>query len=164
MSDDESQKGSAKGILCGGRKGAILKSLLFSAVAFLAFASLLFGQAKPGQTVANIPTDNGTISVVNEENKIVNLKVGDTNFPLDAEEALSVANWIKEGKSSSYSGKGPVSMKREKDSFVITLGTQETTDLRLNKEWAYQLAQALASGRMNVSDAGKTEDVKTGRE
>ncbi len=132
-----------------------MKRFLFCIVAFLLLAGHLLAQAKPGQVIANIPAENGTISVINADNKLVNLKIGEANFPLDAEEALRLANWIKEGQSNSYSGQGPVAMKREKDAFILATPGKEATELRLKKEWAYQLAQALASGRMNVSEASR---------
>jgi hypothetical protein len=133
-----------------------MKRPLFFAFLFIALANSLFGQAKPGQVLANIPTENGTISVINEQNNIVNVKVGETNLALDAEEALRIAGWIKEGKTPDYTGKGPISLKREKNSFLLIMRSGEKpTEMRLKNEWAYQLAQALASSRMNVSEAGK---------
>jgi hypothetical protein len=78
-------------------------------------------------------------------------------FPVNAEEALRVAGWIKEGKMGAYGGTGSVSFRRESDILVVTFAPEKAgkKELRLEEAEALQLAAALASVRQNVSEAGQ---------
>jgi hypothetical protein len=123
---------------------------------FLVMAGGLSAQTQPGQVVASIPAENSPVSVANGDHNKVNLIIGDTTYPLDAEEAQRLAEWIKEANPGTSMRTGTIIMKREKNSFLLMPPANTEADpVELKKEWAYQLAQALAAGRMNVSEAGK---------
>jgi hypothetical protein len=145
----------ALGIL--GLKGNHFRKLVLICGAGIMLSGVTaFSQAKPGQVIANIPSEAGTIVVANAENKLVSLTFGDLSLPLEGEEALALANWIKEGKSASYPGKAPFTVRRESNGFVILVPQGEKSmPWKMKPEWAVQFAQALASGRMNTSESGK---------
>ena len=76
---------------------------------------------------------------------------------VDAEEALRVAGWIKEGKMGDYGDTDSVRFRRESGILVITFVPEKAgrKELRLEDAEALQLAAALASVRQNVSEVGQ---------
>lgn len=133
-----------------------MKYHIFSAFAFLLIASPLLGQAKPAQVIASIPTEKADISVASGEKNSVALTIGDTTYPLNAQEAARLAQWIKGGDTGAFSGNDRIEMKRKKDSFVLMAPAGKgATKLELRKEWAYQLAQALESGRTVAPESSR---------
>jgi hypothetical protein len=76
---------------------------------------------------------------------------------VNAEEALRVAGWIKEGKMGDYGDTGAARFRRESGILVVTFapGKAGKKELRLGEAEALQLADALASVRQNVSEAGQ---------
>jgi len=128
---------------------------LLSLLLVLPMAQML-AQAKPGQVIANVETDDGKIAVANGSENQVLLTVKETTISFDAEEGLRVANWLKEGQGATYAGSGPIKMTREADDFLLTLSPTDgdPIPLRLDKEQGFLLGTALASARQNVSEAG----------
>lgn len=119
-------------------------------------ASPLLGQAKPTQVIASIPAEKADISVASGENNSVALTIGDTTYPLTAQEAIRLSQWIKQGNTDAFSGNDRIEMKRKKDSFVLMAPAgRDATKLELKKEWAYQLAEALESGRSAVPESSR---------
>lgn len=116
-------------------------------------ASPLIGQVKPVQVIASIPTEKADISVASGENHSVALTIDDTTYPLDADEALRLSKWIKDGDTDAFTGNDRIEMKRKKDSFVLMAPAGKgAKKFELRKEWAYQLAQALESGRPSSAE------------
>jgi hypothetical protein len=122
-----------------------------------ALCSLAFAQNDPGQTVATIPSEDGELLVQNGKNNEVWLATGNDRFSVNAEEALRLAGWIKEGKTGSYGDTGPFRVRREANLLVVTLGSgkEANKEVRLGEAEALQFAAALASARQNVSEAGQ---------
>jgi hypothetical protein len=127
---------------------------LFMAVIW---CSAAWAQIEPGQTVASIPAKDGELLVQNGDNNDVWLVAGNERVSVNAEEALRVAGWIKEGKMGDYGGTGSVSFRRESDILVVAFAPEKAgkKELRLEEAEALQLAAALASVRQNVSEAGQ---------
>jgi hypothetical protein len=121
-------------------------------------AGRTFGQTETGQTIANIPLENGILSVQNGPEGEVWLKVDELTINIDSEEALRVAGWIKEERTGKYTGSGSLELSREGDAFVVTLVQQEgqSKQVRMQKASAQQLAAALATGRQNVIEPTKS--------
>lgn len=114
-------------------------------------------QAKPGQVMANVPTQDGEIAIANGTNNHVLVTAKETTISIDAEEGLKVAEWLKRSDETSYTGSGPIGITRQQDEVILTLtpGEGEPIKLRLDKEQATLFGMALASARQNVSEAGK---------
>ena len=76
---------------------------------------------------------------------------------MNAEEALRIAGWIKEGKMGDYGDTGSARFRRESDILVVTFAPEKAgkKDLRLGEAEALQLAAALASVRQKISEAGQ---------
>lgn len=135
----------------GGDRFLTMKSLIVSALASLLIAASLLAQAKPAQVIASIPTEKADISVASGEGNSVILTIGDASWSLNAAEAARLSRWIKEGDNDAFSGNDRIAMKRKNDSFVLMAPAGSgTTKMELRKEWAYQLAQALESGRKTL--------------
>ena len=127
---------------------------LFMAVIW---CSATWAQIEPGQTVATIPAEDGELLVQNGGNNDVWLVADNERVAVDAEEALRVAAWIKEGKMGDYGDTGSVRFRRESDILVVTFAPEKAAreELRLGEDEALQFAAALASVRQNVSEAGQ---------
>jgi hypothetical protein len=121
------------------------------------FCSLAFAQTEPGQTIATIPSEDGELLVQNGKNNEVWLVAGSERVSVDAEEALRLAGWIKEGKTGRYGHTGSFHVRRETGLLVVALGSgkEATKEVRLEDPEALQFAAALASARQNVSEAGQ---------
>jgi hypothetical protein len=119
--------------------------------------SLALGQNDPGQTIATIPSEDGELLVQNGKNNEVWLAAGGDRVSVNAEEALRLAGWIKEGKTGSYGNTGSFQVRREATLLVVTLpsGKEAKKEVRLKEADALQFAAALASARQNVSEAGQ---------
>ena len=63
-------------------------------------------QIEPGQTVAAIPAKDGELLVQNGRNNDVWLVAENERVSVNAEQALRVASWIKEGKMGDYGDTG----------------------------------------------------------
>jgi len=125
-----------------------MKHHLLSAFAALMAVSSLPGQVRPAQVIARIPAEKADISVASVESHYVALTIEDTTYRLNAQEAARLALWIKGGTTDTFSGNDRIEMKRKKDSFVLKAPAgKDAIKLNLRKEWAYQLANALESGR-----------------
>jgi hypothetical protein len=72
---------------------------------------------------------------------------------VNAEEALRVAGWIKEGKMGDYGDTGAARFRRESGILVVTFAPEKAgkKELHLGEAEALQLA----SVRQNVSEAGQ---------
>ena len=129
-------------------------TILFMA---MIWCSAAWAQIEPGQTVASIPAKDGELLVQNGDNNDVWLVAENERVSVNADEALRVAGWIKEGKMGGYGNTGSVSFRRESDILVVTFAPEKTgkKELRLGEAEALQLAVALASVRQNVSEAGQ---------
>jgi hypothetical protein len=116
-----------------------------------------WAQIEPGQTVATIPAKEGELLVQNGANNEVWLVADKERVSVNAEEALRVAGWIKEGKLGNYGNTGSVRFHRESAILVVTFAPEKAgkKELRLGEAEALQLAAALASVRQNVSEAGQ---------
>lgn len=68
-----------------------------------------------------------------------------TSVAVNAEEALRVAGWIKEGKMGEYGNTGSVRFRRGSGILVVTFEKAGKKELRLED----------AGGRQNVSEAGQ---------
>ena len=121
------------------------------------WCSAVWAQTEPGQTVATIPAKDGELVVQNGANNDVWLVAGNERVAVNAEEALRVAGWIKEGKTGEYGDTGLVRFRRDAGILVVTFGAEKAgqKELRLEDAEAVQLAAALASVRQNVSEAGQ---------
>ena len=121
------------------------------------WCSAVWGQTEPGQTVAAIPAKDGELLVQNGTNNDVWLVADNERVSVNAEEALRVAGWIKEGKMGDYGDTGSVRFRLESRILVITFAPDQAgkKELRLEDAEALQLAAALASVRQNVSEAGQ---------
>lgn len=121
------------------------------------WCSAAWGQTEPGQTVASIPAKDGELLVQNGANNDVWLVAANERVSVNAEEALRVAGWIKEGKIGEYGDTGSVRFRRESRILVVTFAPDQAgkKELRLEEAEALQLAAALASVRQNVSEAGQ---------
>jgi hypothetical protein len=121
------------------------------------WCSAAWAQIEPGQTVATIPAKDGELIVQNGANDDVWLVADKERVSVNAEEALRVAGWIKEGKMGDYGDTGSVRFHRESEILVVTFAPEKTgkKELRLGEAEALQLAAALASVRQNVSEAGQ---------
>ena len=131
-----------------------MTTTLFLAVIWCSSA---LAQVEAGQTVASIPVKDGELLVQNGTNNDVWLVADDERISINAEEALRVAAWIKEGKMGDYGNIGSVAFRREADILVVTFAPEKTgkRELRLEDAEAMQLAAGLASVRQNVSEAGQ---------
>ena len=120
------------------------------------WCSAAWGQTEPGQTVASIPAKDELL-VQNGANNDVWLVAANERVSVNAEEALRVAGWIKEGKIGEYGDTGPVRFRLESRVLVVTFASDQAgkKELRLEEAEALQLAAALASVRQNVSEAGQ---------
>ncbi len=121
------------------------------------WCSAVWAQIESGQTVAAIPLKDGELLVQNGTNNEVWLVADNERISVDAEEALRVAGWIKEGKMGDYGDTDSVRFRRESGILVITFVPEKAgkMELRLEDAEALQLAAALASARQNVSEAGQ---------
>ena len=121
------------------------------------WCSAAWGQTEPGQTVASIPAKDGELLVQNGANNDVWLVAANERVSVNAEEALRVAGWIKEGKMGEYGDIGSVRFRRESRILVVTFAPDKAgkKELRLEEAEALQFAAALASVRQNVSEAGQ---------
>jgi hypothetical protein len=115
------------------------------------------GPGRSGQTVASIPVKDGELLVQNGTNNDVWLVADNERISVNAEEALRVAAWIKEGKMGDYGNTGSMGFRREAGILVVTFAPEmaDKKELRLEDAEAMQLAAALASVRQNVSEAGQ---------
>jgi hypothetical protein len=130
-----------------------MKYRILFAFVLLLVAAPLMGQVKPVQVIASIPTEKTDISVASGENHSVVLTIGDTTYPLEADEALRLSKWIKDGDTDAFAGNDRIEMKRKKDAFILMAPAgKDAKKFELRKEWAYQLAQALESGRPSSSE------------
>jgi hypothetical protein len=123
----------------------------------LVLCSLAFAQNDPGQTIATIPSEDGELLVQNGKNNEVWLAAGSDRVSVNAEEAMRLAGWIKEGKTGPYGNTGSFQVRREANLLVVTLvsGKEGKKEVRLKEADALQFAAALASARQNVSEAGQ---------
>ena len=121
------------------------------------WCSSALAQVEAGQTVASIPVKDGELLVQNGTNNDVWLVADDERISINAEEALRVAAWIKEGKMGDYGNTGSVAFRREAGILVVTFAPEKAgnRELRLEDAEAIQLAAGLASVRQNVSEAGQ---------
>ena len=121
------------------------------------WCSAACAQIEPGQTVATILAKDGELLVQNGANNDVWLAADRERVSVNAEEALRVAGWIKEGKMGDYGDTGSVRFHREPEILVVTFAPEKhgKKELRLGEAEALQLAAALASVRQNVSEAGQ---------
>ena len=128
-----------------------------NAVPAVISCSSAWGQVEAGQTVASIPLKDGELLVQNGTNNDVWLVADDERISINAEEALRVAAWIKEGKMGDYGNTGSVAFRREAGILVVTFAPEKAgkRELRLEDAEAIQLAAGLASVRQNVSEAGQ---------
>ena len=131
-----------------------LTAILFITVMW---CSAAWAQTEAGQTVATLPAKDGELVVQNGSNNDVWLVAGNERVSVNAEEALRVAGWIKEGKTGEYGSTGSVRFRRESGILVVTFAPEKAgkKELRLEDAEAVQLAAALASVRQNVSEAGQ---------
>jgi hypothetical protein len=134
-----------------------VRSTITALILATIWCSLARAQTDPGQTIATIPSKDGELLVQNGKNNEVWLVAEHESVSLDAEEALRVAAWIKEGKPASYGDTGSFRARREADLLVITLVSEKGAkkEFRLGDAEALQFASALATGRQNVSEAGQ---------
>jgi hypothetical protein len=152
---------NSRGVLnCGGAaqlRYFCLRCLLTMLFLTVISCSAAWAQIEAGQTIAAIPTKEGELLVQNGTNNDVWLVADTERVSVDAEEALRVAGWIKEGKLGHYGNTGSVRFRRESDILVVTLGPEKAgkKELHLGEAEALHLAAALASGRQNVSEAGQ---------
>ena len=107
--------------------------------------------------MASIPVKDGELLVQNGTNNDVWLVADDERISINAEEALRVAAWIKEGKMGDYGNTGSVAFRRDAGVLVVTFAPEKAgkKELRLEDAEAIQLAAGLASVRQNVSEAGQ---------
>lgn len=120
-----------------------------------AVASPVLAQSQPEQVVATIPVDGGNVTVANGPKDQVLLTVEGTKVSMQAEHALQIANWIKEGRSAKDYHVKPVKLRRSGQGIELTIlpenGKAKTAQLQSDP--AFQLAAALAASRQNVTQA-----------
>ena len=146
----------------GSRRGAHsrtfrLPRMVTTLLLAVIWCSSAWAEVEAGQTVASIPVKDGELLVQNGTNNDVWLVADNERISINAEEALRVAAWIKEGKMGDYGNTGSVAFRREADILVVTFAPEKTgkRELRLEDAEAMQLAAGLASVRQNVSEAGQ---------
>ena len=135
------------------RPHRVLTTLLMAVM----WCSAAWAQSEPGQPVASIPAKDGELLVQNGDNNDVWLVADHERVFVNAEEALRVAGWLKEGKMGDYGDTGSVRFRRESGILVVTFAPEKAAkkEFRLGEAEALQLAAALASVRQNVSEAGQ---------
>ena len=101
------------------------------------------GADRTCQTVASIPAKDGELLVQNGANNDVWLVAANERVSVNAEEALRVAGWIKEGKIGKYGDTGSVRFRRESRILVVTFAPDQAG----KKELRLKEAEALAARR-----------------
>jgi hypothetical protein len=121
------------------RLSCMLTIIVWTAI----WCSAAWGQTEPGQTVASIPAKDGELLVQNGANNDVWLVAANERVSVNAEEALRVAGWIKEGKIGEYGDTGSVRFRRESRILVVTFAPDQAG----KKELRLKEAEALAARR-----------------
>ena len=157
MAGSENSRGALDRRRAGRLRYFCLRCLLTTLFLAVISSPAAWAQIEAGQTIAAIPMKEGELLVQNGTNNDVWLVADSERVSVDAEEALRVAGWIKEGKLGHYGNTGSVRFRRESDILVVTLGPEKAgkKELHLGEAEALQLAAALASGRQNVSETGQ---------